>query len=838
MLPIDDIRADVDRALQQTKPLIISAPTGSGKSTQLPLWLDEMTDRLVVVVEPRRVACRALATYLSEQRGEPVGQSIGYAVRFEERSSQDTRILFVTPGVALRLLQPGQRFHALTQACVLLDEFHERGWETDLLAAILLERFEQSPFPFVITSATLDLQQLQETLDATFLEAAGRSYPVDIEHLALDAFHPTRENLSERVISAIKYILAEPNDDGDVLVFLPGKGEIRKTQDQLQRIAKTHNMDVHAIHSGVPLQQLTRLLGARGDQRRRVFLATNIAETSLTVPGITWVVDSGLVRMRVHKGGHTALSLVAASQASMAQRAGRAGRVAPGRCIRLWDTHYAAQPSTQPEVERIELEEVVLRATSCGWLASDMKSARWIASPPEFAVSQAIDHLTAIGALDARGALTPMGQKLSRLPVTVFEARMLVDTPAKLHHTMADLVAILQRGQRLLLSLDVRDEQRRQAIIEARQVLFEGCQDEVSVALRILREGDARRHHINPLGLLETRQIATSLRHLLNDKLPAPHRDPDREDDRQALIDHILKRTPESAFVLRKRAIKDKSSKRSTGQPWTNGQIEVQMDPFEPFSPTDKPQHPPKAGIVLDHIWLGQGKGARARGNMLLPCTYQDLARAKLGEVEVGDIQLEKRGVVIGVEERSISRVIIDRQTTKLTGEALCIAVAQLIADNRLFKGVAQKRADLFHLWRLLHNWEPTLDTEHWRLDTIQATTVPEPQEELIQRLKELGVQTSEDLQLLEDEDLYPDLTDMSGVMQMELDDLLRDFPRIWVYQGSKYLCEPNPRAKKVVMQPADKATKKLKEPPAKHLPRFRGFRVIYKQASRSLTLR
>lgn len=846
MLPIDEIKPEIQRALardpSKLKPLIISAPTGSGKSTRLPLWFDEMTDRLVVVVEPRRVACRALATYLSSLRGEAVGQSIGYSVRFEDRTSAKTRVLFVTPGVALRLLQPGQRLADLSGACVLIDEFHERGWETDLLAALLLERFERSPFVLGITSATLDLQSLESSLDADFYEARGRSYPVEISYAGQSQFAPSREGLADRVVGAIKTIVKQDDDHGDVLVFLPGKGEIRQCRDRLQPLQSTHQLQLYVVHSGVPLSELSRILSAGQPGQRRVFLATNIAETSLTVPGITWVVDSGLVRMRMHRGGHTALSLVPTSQASMDQRAGRAGRVAPGSCIRLWDEHYSPQANTSPEVERIELDEVILRAAACGLSANQFARARWIATPPEFAVQDAVSNLKGLGALDDDGLLTDFGQALSRLPVSVYEARMLARTPPELHHTMADLVAILQRGKRLLMPLDMRDETKRLAMVDARRALFDGCQDDISVALRMLREGHPTRHGVNASGLKETRQIAHSLRKLLDPSLPAPHKDPDRPDDRQALVEHLLRHTPESAFVLRQRALKDRKNakRRSSSQPWTNGTIEVLIDPFEPFDPKDKPQQPAKAGIVLDHIWLGDasGTGTRARGNLLLPCRYQDLADAGLGEVVVHDYTFDKKRRICGVRERTLGQVTIEHQEVRLKGRELCEAVAHLTLENRCFKGLAEPLRDAFHIWRLLNQWESTLDTEHWKLETMQSNPVPEILPYLIEALADLGVQSQADLQLVEHEDLLPDLEAMAGVFPQELDELRNDFPRIWIYQGARYLCTPSPRARKVVMEPANKATKKLKEPPAKHLPRFRGYRVIYKQASRSLTLR
>ena len=830
MLPIFAIQDDIRDALTHSplRPLVIGAPTGSGKSTQLPGWLHEMTGRPVLAVQPRRVACRALATYLSKLDGQPVGQRIGYRVRFEDKSSPKTKILFVTPGVALRMLQAPD-----FDMAVMLDEFHERGWETDLLATLLLERFEQEAFPFVLTSATLQIDDICAHVKGRALEAQGRSFPVDIEYMPQGQFQPSKQGLTERVSKAVHRILGEDPDGGDVLVFLPGKGEIRSVRDALGKVPR-----VHALHSGVQLGTLTSLLDASGTGARKVFLATNIAETSLTVPGVTWVVDSGLVRMSIHRAGHTALTLVPASESSMDQRAGRAGRVQAGRCVRLWDEHWAPTASTPPEIERMELEEVVLRAAACGLAPTCFEQAPWITAPPSFAVSQALEHLEHVGAIKA-GSLTETGRRLGRLPVSVQQARMLIDTPKHLHSAVADLVAIVQRGQRMILPLDGQDGARAAEVKQRRQALFEGCSNEVMIALRALRAGDARAHGLHDASLRETRKIALALRQTLDPNLPAPHKRPDEVVPWDDLVGHLLRRTPEAAFVKRERALK--RAGRGNGAPWTNGSIEVVVSEFSPPNPSDRPQQPPKAGVLLDHIWLGDalGQGAHARGSLLLPCTYKDLARAEVGEQSVSEHQIEKPSRrIVGQIERTLGNVVLERQVRPLRGAPLCQAVAHFVLQGRLFKGTRDDILDAYHLWSILKGWAPTLETQHWDLDALQALDVPEVEADLAKRLQELGVHTQDDLALVEGEDLLPDLEALSGLHRMELDALLQDFPRQWSHLGAVYDCTVNPKARRVTIRPANKSTKKVKEPQAKHLPRFQGFRVVYKQASRSLVLR
>ena len=224
-LPVDAIRETFEQTLASTKkPVIVTAPTGSGKSTRLPGWLAEYTSKKVMVVEPRRVACRSLATFLAKQAGEKVGQSVGYSIRFEDVRSKHTQVLFVTPGVALRMLA-GDDFGF---GAVLIDEFHERGWEVDLIATILRSKRSSGALdaPLVFTSATLDAESLAEELDALVLEASGRTFPVTIEYTDDGVMMPTREDLDARVERAVRNIISRDEEDGEILVFLPGKGEI------------------------------------------------------------------------------------------------------------------------------------------------------------------------------------------------------------------------------------------------------------------------------------------------------------------------------------------------------------------------------------------------------------------------------------------------------------------------------------------------------------------------------------------------------------------------------------------------------------------------------------
>jgi|MDSZ01.1.fsa_nt_gb ATP-dependent helicase HrpB len=848
-LPVDAIRETFEQTLATTdKPVIVTAPTGSGKSTRLPGWLAEHTAKKVMVVEPRRVACRSLATFLAKQAGEEVGQSVGYSIRFEDVRSKQTQVLFVTPGVALRMLADDD----FGFGSVLIDEFHERGWEVDLIATILRAKRASGALdaPLVFTSATLDAESLAEELDALVLEASGRTFPVTIEYAEDGVMMPTREDLDARVTRAVRDIIARDKEEGEILVFLPGKGEISACAKRLAAL-KLPGVELLEVHASLPMHKLMRVFEEPVPGRRRIFLATNVAETSVTLTGVTWVIDSGLVRMQLHRAGRTALALVPTSEASMDQRAGRAGRVREGRCIRLWSRNWAPRAITPPEIERIELDDLLLRAAICGLDGKALEAAPWVTRPPEFALEGARKRLRKLRALDASDTLTERGARLSELPVSAHEARLLLDPPEELAGAVADLVAIMQRGTRLLLPPD-RGRGSADKIIEARQALFEGVKDEVYEALIALRHGDPNRHALHGSALAETRRIAASLRGILGlDVLdPTTLSRGEQLPEREALAAYLLERAPEMGFVMRDRAQRrlgqaDKK-KRSSGHPWGNGQIELSVSPYRAHNEEDRvtEKEQPIAGLILDHTWLGdkKGYGVHGFGNMLLPCSLETMARFSECEVEVGELQLErKRGdVVIAARvERKLAGVTLSAKTEPLRGRELCEAAAQMTRDNRIFKGSWEKVLDALHLWDLLEQWEPTLETEHWDLRKLREQPAPsDPLVYLADCFEALGLRTSEEMALLEEEDLIPDIAGMSGIMAFELETLREDFPRIWEHLGAQYHCVVNVAARKVTLEPSNHHARKAKEPSRDVLPRFQGFRVAYRQASRVLMLR
>lgn len=399
-LPITSLAQDIS-ACAGSEPLVISSPTGSGKSTQVPRYCSGR----VLVVEPRRVACRGLAARVAQLEGSALGDVVGYRVRDDACHGATTRVLFVTPGVALRMWASFSQYHV-----IILDEFHERSMEVDLLFSLLRR---DHPQRLVVMSATLEAERLAAALSARHLSAQGRVYPVSIEYRADEALLPSPERLCERVLSAVQEALA---GDQDVLVFLPGKAEITATQALLS--SQLRGAALLPLHGALSLQQQAAIFSPGPGQR--VILATNVAETSLTVPGIGVVVDSGLLRRtRYHYGrGYLALLPVAADSAE--QRAGRAGRTGPGRCIRLWSEAAKLAAVTAPELHRESLAPLLL-AAACG---ARVEALPFLDPPKAHAVDDARTDLRALGALGAGDELTEVGSELFSLPLDPALARL------------------------------------------------------------------------------------------------------------------------------------------------------------------------------------------------------------------------------------------------------------------------------------------------------------------------------------------------------------------------------------------------------------------------------
>ncbi len=454
-LPVVAVLPDVLSALKRGSSVVLKAPTGAGKTTQVPPALLDAgyAERgLIVMLEPRRLAAQTSARWMAANRNEPVGRTFGYHIRFDRQASRDTRVLVVTEGVFLRMLLDDPLLEQI--AVVVFDEFHERSLHSDL--ALALTRRLQTQFrpelKLVVMSATFDPDVIAKFLDCPVVSCEGRLFPVDVRYLRFPSQQPMHLEAAAGVASIAS------TTPGDVLVFLPGVGEIRRTRRELEQLAETFQFDLLELYGELPAERQEAALRPR--DRRKVILATNVAETSVTIPGVTAVVDTGFARtMRCDPSvGLNRLELTRISRESADQRAGRAGRTEAGVCLRLWsaDEWRMFKEHEVPEVARLDLTGAVLQLHA--WGESDVRAFPWFQPPPLAALDQAESLLRRLGALSENG-ITDLGRSLARLPVHPRLARLLVEGQQRGCVELAAIAAALLSERDPML----REESRRQA---------------------------------------------------------------------------------------------------------------------------------------------------------------------------------------------------------------------------------------------------------------------------------------------------------------------------------------------------------------------------------------
>ena len=432
-LPIDESLPAIVAAVAATRSAVVVAPPGAGKTTRVPTavldsgLLDPAHGRLVLL-QPRRVAARMVAARIASENGWTVGEEVGYQIRFERRVGPRTRLRVLTEGLLLRRLLADPFLDGV--GAVILDEFHERSLDSDLALALLREVRDavRPDLILLVMSATLDPAPVQAFLGGCpAIRAEGRSFPVAITYRgANDGRRPLSEQVAGAVVAAVDEAGDEP---GDVLAFLPGFDEIRRAGRSLSSWADTTGALVLPLHGSLTVDEQDRALRPVPGGRRKVILATNIAETSLTVDGVTTVIDGGRSRISSHDPvrGLDRLELKRISRASADQRAGRAGRTRPGRCIRLWTEreHRGLDPSDRPEIARLDLAAAVLALHA--WGQSDPSRFGWYETPPASSLTAAEDLLGMLGALDpTHRAITPIGRLILELPTHPRLGRLLV----------------------------------------------------------------------------------------------------------------------------------------------------------------------------------------------------------------------------------------------------------------------------------------------------------------------------------------------------------------------------------------------------------------------------
>lgn len=456
-LPIFEIRDTVVGCLRDPglPNLLIKAPTGSGKSTQVPQFVLDSgflkAGQRCIVLQPRRIAARMLAQRVAKERNTRLGQEVGYQVRFDNVTSRDTRLVYVTEGVMLRLLLDDAELRDV--GCIVIDEFHERHLDGDLVLAFArqLQRTRRPDLQIIVMSATLVPGPLQEFMQpCELLESEGRTFPVEVRYQ-----EPTKSRMNEvepvwdQAARACETLVQSPGFAGDILVFMPGAYEIRKTMAALQGRSFARGRRIVALHGELTPQDQDAAV-TPGEQPK-IIVSTNVAETSLTIEGIRAVVDSGLARVASYdpRRGINTLTVQKISRASAEQRTGRAGRLGPGIGVRLWPErdHRLRAESETPEVQRLDLSEALLALR----VIVGREDPPWFEPPAPAALARAELLLHDLGATDAAGGITPLGRQMSRFPLHPRFSRMLLAAAEFGCVREAALCAAIAQGRDILL---------------------------------------------------------------------------------------------------------------------------------------------------------------------------------------------------------------------------------------------------------------------------------------------------------------------------------------------------------------------------------------------------
>ena len=455
-LPIHEIADQLRKAAGANDRILLTAPTGSGKSTEVPgiiADLPEIQGR-IIVIEPRRMAARLLAGFVAKNRNTPLGKETGYAVRFDTKYNRDTKILYLTDGVFQRILQENPNLDGI--AAVIFDEFHERRLAVDIALARCLDLQEGSrpDLRLVVMSATLETDSLATYMaPVKQLNAGGRTFPVEILHRPhrkpqnhRQAGPPREVPIWDQVASLTREAVSMP-DPGNILIFLQGTHEIRRTIETLSHTAACRDYEIFPLYSALPPAEQERAIAP--SSRPKIIVSTNVAETSLTIPGVRTVIDSGLARSSAFdpRRGINTLLIRKISRAAADQRAGRAGRTAPGRCLRLWSTtdHSKRDSFEKPEVHRVDLAEAILLLKAAG--TREPRNFRWLDAPDEATLEKAETLLRQLHATDQKNQLTDTGREMASFPLEPRFARLLLAGENFGCYTEAAFIAAVVQGE-------------------------------------------------------------------------------------------------------------------------------------------------------------------------------------------------------------------------------------------------------------------------------------------------------------------------------------------------------------------------------------------------------
>ncbi|WP_059020584.1 helicase-related protein [Vibrio coralliirubri] len=790
LLPIDAYQNVFHEQIANSH-LVVEAETGSGKSTRLPLWASQ--HGRVLVVEPRRIACTSLAKYLAQQSGEKLGSKVGYAIKLESEYNEQTNVVFVTPGIALRWLSEDG---LASFDVIVVDEFHERRWDIDLLVAILKQKASHR---LVITSATIEGERLAQYLDANRISCEGRTYQVEIEHRANESRTlPDIRHLEQRIAEEVNHQLIASS--GDMLVFLPGKKEIVQCE---QALAKNPDIQVVKLHASVSDKERDLALSGRninteGNGQRKVILATNVAETSLTIPDIGVVIDSGLERRTVQRNGRTTLMLKSISRASAKQRAGRAGRVMDGVCVRLYGEHAALELVTPPELQREELTEPMLAAACCG---APLESLSFLDPIPEKSLNSATQTLLTMEAINANHQVTEHGKKLYPLPIDTLYADIVTRIKTKaLKEAMVDLTAALSVPARLYQLPN--NAEHLEALAQQEK---EGC--DLSLLIQIVRGREYPHLDIDQQALNEAQGLAKQMREVFE----LPQLEVASRYQRIELLKTIVNLHPELVFVRR---LKRKEA-------FANGVLEVVLGRQNRFP--DNAQ----AMLVLDtHSLPGRGvKQTLTLATVTAPIPLELIIDAELGEWEQGETVVNDDGVFTEMALVYAGRVI----TTKLVaaeGQLSLKPIVDLVLNGDQLPGFAKARTQEIKHWQLYVKLGLDEQTQYTpEIGSINFELW------FIEQLEVLGVTDVSELEMFDHADIPFD-----GIPTWLYSEFSEKYPFALSLADLQLDVEYLP-ARKLIYVHYQSGSRKL-SPKRWELPTWSGWRIQYKKASRIIDIK
>ncbi|WP_299493982.1 helicase-related protein [uncultured Shewanella sp.] len=818
-LPIDSLRSEF-LYLLKNHHLVVESETGSGKSTRLPLWSSQLMiagkKARVLVIEPRRVACLALSEFVSSKDAQAdlaldTAINVGYSIRFDSTVVPATQVAFVTPGVALRWLNEND---LADFDVIVFDEFHERRWDTDLLLAILKQRGKHK---LVLTSATMNIAALivylktNQDVEVRHLKVSGRQFPVETFYQSSKSdVLPELNDIEIKVKKAIEQIINIEYLTGDILVFLPGKREINNCEQHCRSLLYEAGFSSAILHGGINHDKQKSVLVQASS--RRVIFSTNVAETSLTIPGVAAVIDSGLERRTLQRNGRTVLSLSRISHVSSEQRKGRAGRTQHGVCIRLWGRHAVLDVDSQPELMRNDLVEPMLAAAAIGYKLSILE---FIDVLPKKTLSKAYETLIKMAAIEQNGKITLHGKKLFPLPIDTLFSHLISAMDNEIHKgIMIDLVAALSVGKKLItLPSSIQD---RQALIQ-----WEPLNCDAMLLIKVMRQAVPDYLRVDLILLNEAKQLASQICLQLNvDKQEMII----NETLREKWLLNVIKAFPELAFVRREKRY------QSLG----NGFSEIQIGQSSRFMAeliSEEGQANPLAAVVFDQFSL-VGKGVKQTvnfANCMAPISLNILVEAEVGKECVSDSSSAHQPDKVFFVRHYAGRVIGSR-IGSVKGDQLLESIVGSILSGTVFPHLAikiERDIDAWNIWLQLKRKQQKHPVDNF-------LTVQDPlcvKSHLKRKLLELGVESVDDLELLDESDLFFD-----GIPDWERDEFDSLYPQILILPELTLDVEYSPNNNCVTLLYVKGSRKR--GPKRWELPRWSGWRIKYKKASRVVEIK